>query len=155
EALSDELGDVHYIIGLAKNARLLALAAPLLESASERYAVTGQYVRTFAWLRYAADSWPQLRDVVLKVEHGDRGANPRFVVTTLDGADPRLVYDRGFCPRGQAENCIKDLKNALRADRLSCHRFIANAFRLLLHAVAYRLMYALRVEAAVVEPQLA
>lgn len=155
EALSDELGDVHYIIGLAKNPRLLALAAPLLAAAAERYAATGQYVRTFEWLRYAAETWPCVRDVVLKVEHGERGENPRFVVTTLGGADPRLVYDRGFCPRGQAENCIKDLKNALRADRLSCHRFVANAFRLLLHAVAYRLMYAFRAETAAVAPHLA
>ena len=32
----------------------------------------------------------------------------------------------------------------MKADRLSCHRFIANQFRLLLHACAYWLMDALR-----------
>ncbi len=32
----------------------------------------------------------------------------------------------------------------MKADRLSCHRFIANQFRLLLHAAAYWLMDALR-----------
>src|SRR3954467_12458762 len=42
------------------------------------------------------------------------------------------------------ENWIKDLKNALAADRLSDHRFWANAFRLLLHAAAYWLLYTLR-----------
>jgi hypothetical protein len=35
---------------------------------------------------------------------------------------------------------IKDLKDACFADRLSCHRFWANQFRLLLHAAAYWLL---------------
>lgn len=54
--------------------------------------------------------------------------------------------------RGQAQNFIKGLKNALHADRLSYHRFVANAFRLLLHAIAYRLMHALRATVARVAP---
>ena len=58
------------------------------------------------------------------------------MVTTLVGFSPGLIYDAAYCLRGQAENFIKDLKNALGADRLSSHRFVANAFRLLLHAVA-------------------
>ncbi len=59
-----------------------------------------------------------------------------------------------MAPRGQSESYIKNFKNALAADRLSCHRFAANAFRLFLHALAYRLMYALRAEAGKVEPSL-
>ena len=42
--------------------------------------------------------------------------------------------------RGQAENCIKELKNRFKADRLSCSRFEANAFRLVLFAPAYQLV---------------
>jgi hypothetical protein len=155
ERLSDELGDIDYVLGLAKNPRLLELAAPLIAGAAEQYAATKQFVRRFTWVKYSTlDSWSHERDVVLKVEHGALGANPRFVVTTLVGFDAGLVYDRAFCPRGQSENYIKDFKNALAADRLSCHRFVANAFRLLLHAIAYRLMHALRVTAGVVEPVL-
>jgi hypothetical protein len=71
-----------------------------------------------------------------------------------DGFEPGLIYDRAFCPRGQRVNFIKDFKNALSADRLSCHRFVANAFRLFLHAVAYRLLHALRNAAASVAPPL-
>ena len=111
-------------------------------------------VRRFTWLSYAAATWSRERDVVLKVEPSERGENPRFVVTTLAGFDAGLIYDRAFCPRGQSENFIKDFKNALAADRLSCHRFVANAFRLFLHAVVYRLMHALRTTAAVVAPAL-
>lgn len=155
EQLADELGDVHYVLGLAQNSRLNELAAPLIAEAAEEYAATKQFVRRFMWLRYSTlDSWSRERDVVLKVEYGERGANPRFVVTTLTGFDPGLIYDRAFCPRGQSENYIKDFKNALAADRLSCHRFVANAFRLLLHALAYKLMHALRTTAGSIEPAL-
>lgn len=73
-------------------------------------------------------------------------------MTTLDEFSPGLIYDVAYCARGQSENFIKDLKNALQADRLSCHRFVANAFRLLLHAIAYRLMHALRATVARVAP---
>lgn len=57
--------------------------------------------------------------------------------------DPLAVYDR-YVDRGESENWIKDFKNALSADRLSDHRFWANAFRLLLHAAAYWLLDQLR-----------
>jgi Transposase DDE domain group 1 len=52
---------------------------------------------------------------------------------------------------------IKDFKVALKADRLSCHRFFANQFRLMLDAAAYWLLDALRrklVEASVRRMQL-
>ena len=39
--------------------------------------------------------------------------------------------------RGDVENRVKELKLELKADRLSCHRFLANQFRLLLHTAAY------------------
>ena len=42
----------------------------------------------------------------------------------------------------------------MAADRLSCRRFVGNAFRLMLHAVAYRLMHALRNVAALAAPAL-
>jgi hypothetical protein len=90
---------------------------------------------------------------VAKVEYGSRGENPRFVVTTLHGFPPEMIYDLAYCPRGQAENFIKDYKNAIGADRLSCHRFVANAFRLFLHPVAHRLMHALRATLAEVAPE--
>jgi len=39
---------------------------------------------------------------------------------------------------------IKELKNSLYADRLSCHRFDANRFRLMLHCAAYVLSHHLK-----------
>lgn len=154
EELNGELGDVDYVIGVAKNSRLLDLAVPLRSSVAEQFDDRRQFVRRFTWLSYASKSWPSERAVICKVEHSSRGENPRFVVTTLNEFSPGLIYDVAYCPRGQSENFIKDLKNALRAERLSCHRFVANAFRLLLHAVAYRLMHALRATVARIAPDI-
>lgn len=154
EELNAELGDVEYVLGVAKNARLLDLAAPLRASVAAQFDDRAQFVRRFTWLPYASKSWPSQRAVICKVEHSSRGENPRFVVTTLSEFSPGLIYDVAYCARGQSENLIKDLKNALHADRLSCHRFVANAFRLLLHAIAYRLMHALRATVSRVAPDI-
>src|SRR5205809_6655211 len=48
--------------------------------------------------------------------------------------------------RGECENRIEEFKNGFRADRLSCHRFLANAFRLFLHAAAYNLVNFFRLQ---------
>ena len=88
--------------------------------------------------------WPRSYRIIIKAEHTEQGSNVRFVVTNLAG-DPQKLYDRCYVQRADAcEDSIKDLKRALKADRLSCHRFWANQFRLLLHAAAYVLMYMLR-----------
>jgi len=72
-----------------------------------------------------------------------KGTNTRFIVSTRRTDNSKELYEF-YARRGESENWIKDLKLALKADRLSCHRFMANQFRLLLHAAAYWLMDALR-----------
>jgi hypothetical protein len=144
EHLDAELTDVRYVIGLPHNSRLVGFAhAPMQEAAREALA-TGETTRRFAGFRYATRNWAHKRRVVVKAEHLGDKANPRFVVTTVDERDPRTVYEKLYCPRGQAENAIKDFKRALCGDRLSCTTYVANAFRLALHAIAYRLLDALR-----------
>jgi hypothetical protein len=155
EALDRELGDVDYVIGIAKNPRPLAMAEATMVQARRWYEERRKHVRHFGACSYAAESWGRERHVVIKAEHGERGENPRFVVTSLAEFPPQLIYDRAYCARGNSENFIKDLKNALAGDRLSCGAFKANFFRLLLHPAAYRLMYAVRVAAAEVVPELA
>jgi hypothetical protein len=154
ERLDKELSDIDYVVGIAKNPRLLALAAPLMARAKNSYEQTKQHARLFDCFHYASQSWQKPRYVIAKAEHSNHGPNPRFIVSTIEGFDPKLIYDRGYCARGQCENNIKDLKNALRADRLSCSAFKANALRLILHAFAYRLMLAVRQAAASVDAQL-
>lgn len=142
--LCERLG-VDFLLGLGPNSRLKKIAAPLQEKAKRRFLRTGQKVRLFSSVRYRARRrWPRSYRVLIKAEHQAIGANVRFVVTNLAGRAQEL-YDGCYVARGEAcENSIKDLKNVLKADRLSCHRFWANQFRLLLHSAAYVLMYELR-----------
>lgn len=138
-----EAADIAYTIGLVTNPRLLALAAPLAEDAqlaSDQAA--GGKVRLIGAAAYQAGSWEIPRRVIIKAEILAPGPNLRFVVTNRT-EDPERLYD-AYVDRGQTENWIKDLKLACFADRLSCHRFLANQVRLLLHAAAYTLLHTLR-----------
>src|SRR5262245_17630581 len=134
---------VHYAIGLIPNPTLERLAAPLLAQAQATSARWGGVkVRLADATRYQAGPWAHPRRVVFKAEGLAQGPNTRFVVTTRRAA-PLTLYN-WYVARGTPENWVKELKNALQADRLSDHRFWANAFRLLLHAAAYWLLYTLR-----------
>ena len=147
ERLDQDFGDVDYIFGIARNPVLERLAEPALAAAAQMFEVSRMKIRHFTEFEYAAGTWRHRRLVVAKAEHGSLGPNPRFVLTSLRGFPPELIY-RAYCERGRCENLIKDLKNALNADRLSCSSFKANFFRLLLHGAAYRLMHELRNQAS-------
>jgi hypothetical protein len=134
---------VTYTIGLMTNDRLTAIAAPLLEQAKQQYDETSEKARLLEETRYAAGSWEHERRVIYKAEWLAKGSNVRFVVTTRDDA-PRDLYDWYVQRGGGPELWIKDLKDACFADRLSCHSFWANQFRLLLHAAAYWLLDTVR-----------
>ncbi len=137
-----EAEGIAYTLGLATNARLAAQAEPLREQAVQLRNQTGEKVRLVSELAYAADSWTHPRRVVYKAEALAQGPNVRFVVTTR--TDPPLTLYNWYVQRGRPEQWIDDLKHACFADRLSCHRFWANQFRLLLHAAAYWLLDTLR-----------
>ncbi len=132
---------------------------------AESEAKDGEKVRLESAGRYEAGSWGRERRVVYKAEaqrvqrrgKAETLTNTRFVVTSR-GDEPetsceaasgnglaktRRLYD-WYVDRGEAEGWIKNYKVALKSDRLSCHRFLANQFRLLLHAAAYWLLDTLR-----------
>jgi hypothetical protein len=134
---------IHYTVGLITNDRLKDKAAELLAEAKEKFRETREKQRLFTALTYRADSWNRSRRVVAKAEYTDQGPNQRFVVTNIH-LPPQRLYDEIYVLRGDAENRIKELKLELKADRLSCHRFLANQFRLLLHTFAYCLFLLLR-----------
>jgi hypothetical protein len=140
----DEL-KADFVLGFAPNSRLKVLAAKAQEKARRRFLRTGHKARVFTSVRYRARKrWSRSYRVVVKAEHHAQGPNVRFVITTLRGR-PEAIYDDCYVQRAEAsENSIKDLKRALKADRLSCSQFWANQFRLFLHAAAYVLMYTLR-----------
>jgi len=138
-----EAAEIPYVISLAKNSRLLAQAEPLLAEARAIYAETGEKVRRFGEFRYAAASWAHGRRVIVKAEVLPKGENPRFVVTNLAALDAAALYAL-YTRRGDVENRIKELKEDLKSGRTSCHRFLANQFRLLLHAAAFLLIQELQ-----------
>lgn len=138
-----EQNDIRYVIGLITNDRLRKRVTDLARKVEADFQQTGQKQRAFTSFWHRAGSWPYARRVVAKVERLHQGLNQRFVVTNL-GLEPHIVYDWIYTQRGEAENRIKELKNQLGADRLSCHRFKANQFRLIMHTLAYCLVLMLR-----------
>ena len=134
---------VGYVLGLARNPRLEALALDWTATAQRRHQQTGEPQRLFGSLGYAAATWDRPRRVLAKAEHDELGANPRFVVSNLPG-EPQASYDEVYCARGEMENRIKEQQLMLFADRTSCQQFLANQFRLLLSAAAYVLVEAVR-----------
>lgn len=138
-----ERHDVGYILGLARNPRLVARAAAEMDAARAAFEISTMKQRRFAELVYGAASWDRERRVIARLEHGPLGANPRFVVTNLKGRGQTLYQDL-YCARGEMENRIKEQQLQLFADRTSCHRWWPNQFRLLLTSLAYALINAIR-----------
>ena len=141
------LENVHYLVGLAKNARLLQKIGPELVQAKERHDATNQAARVFTQFRYRTQkSWTRERRVIAKAEWLDKGANPRFLVTNLPEAyaEPQALYERIYCARGEMENRIKEQQLDLFADRTSTGTLRANQLRLWLASLAYVLVSALR-----------
>ena len=138
-----ERNNVSYVLGVARNPRLAALSQELTDAAAAQFEETGSKQRLFGEILYGARSWGRERRVVVKAEHTGKGPNPRYVVTNLD-LPPQQIYDNYYCPRGEMENRIKEQQLYLFADRTSCHRWWPNQFRLLLSALAYTLMEAIR-----------
>jgi DDE family transposase len=140
---------IQYSIGLAMNAALKRRSEALLKKAVARFEATGEAQRLFDGFFYQAKSWSTPRWVVVKAEAHSGGTNRRAVVTNRPGARvlPGPTYD-AYADRGEAENRNKELKCGLNADRLSDHRFMANYFRLYLHALAANLLVRVRREVA-------
>ena len=138
-----ERSGVHYNIGLARNPRLEAMVEFAQLALKDDYERTKQKQRLVDEFRYAAQSWPHERRVITRLEWGDQGHNPRFIVTNLEG-DAAALYDGVYCKRGEAQNRIKEAQVGLFATRTSCHVFAANQLRVLLAALGYVLIERLR-----------
>jgi hypothetical protein len=129
---------LEYLVGIASNEAFRAQTDWDLQRLSERFASKGQACRYVAGFMHQAGTWSRKRRIIYKVEVNAEGTNRRFLVSNMKGLPVHLW--RLYCDRGTAEGFIEQLKNALKADRLSCHRFVANAFRLIQFAFAYNLL---------------
>ena len=102
---------------------------------------TGKPARRFKGFTYATrDSWSRSRRVIGKAEHLDKGANPRFIVTSLEECCARTLYEKVYCARGEMENRIKECQLDLFADRTSTATLAANQLRLWFSSFAYVLL---------------
>jgi Transposase DDE domain group 1 len=142
-----------YTFGIGMNSRLRELSDALLAQAVEDFERTGQPQRLFLAARYQAGTWAADQPIVIKAEAHAEGTNRRAVVTNRPGWEvlPSAVYDE-YAERGESENRNKELKCDLQAGRLSDHRFLANYFRLYLHAAALNLLVRLRHAVALPPP---
>lgn len=161
---------VHYVLGLARNARLQALLAPEFENVRGAHAATCQLARSegrdeprssrgFAEFQYRTQkSWSRARRVIGKAEITGDKDNPRFIVTDLTGeeswtkdlpalASGRDLYEKFYCARGDMENRIKEQQLDLFADRTSTAPFASNQLRLWFSTFAYLLLARLRATA--------
>ena len=106
-----EANNVHYVLGLARNARLVRAIGGELQQARRAHEATGEPARVFRDFQYQTKkSWSARRRVIGKAEHLSKGRNPRFVVTSLSSrrASAQVLYEELYCTRGDMENRIKE-----------------------------------------------
>jgi hypothetical protein len=143
-----EEANLGYALGYASNA--------VLERRSQHWLAEVELVHNFYGYRephmqrfehisdYQAGSWPHPRRVVVKVEVMPAGSQRRYVVTNLP-EPPRQLYQDFYVQRGAVpEQPIGELKNGLKADRLSTSRFCGNALKMLVAVAAYALVVLFR-----------
>ena len=140
----DEQDKVMFVSGLTSNAVLKKLAQPIVERVFRLYEHCQRKVVLFHSVRYKAKSWSKYRRVIIKVEVSSEGKSVRFIVTNMEQAKAKALYQDIYCGRGNAELYIKEHKLYLKSDRTACNRFEANQFRVFLHSAAYVLIHALR-----------
>jgi Transposase DDE domain group 1 len=139
---------VDYIIGLARNVRLVATIKRQLVLARRASRRSGRAERRFAVLENwdTRNGWAKPRRVIAKAEWTQGSANPRFLVTSLhwtDG-DARALYEDLYCARGEMENRIKECQSDMFAGRTSAASMRANQLRLWFAGFAYVLVSGLR-----------
>lgn len=142
-----EENGVDFVFGLARNERLVTKISRKMAKSKRRYWGNRQATRRFGDLNYRTQkSWSRARRVVGKAEHLDKGANPRFVVTTISKKEvnSKKLYEEIYCARGDMENRIKEQQMDLFADRTSTAKMKSNQLRLYFSSIAYVLMQAFR-----------
>jgi len=139
-----EFFGIQYAIGMPTNPLFQRRADRLQRRLARRHRRSGEAQRSFSSFLHRAQRWFHRRRICYKAEYAAAGTNLRFLVTNQKGRS-RAIFSF-YNDRGECENRIEEFKNGFAADRLSCHRFRANAFRLLLHSFAYNLVNLFRFE---------
>jgi hypothetical protein len=129
---------VEYAIRFKSHQFLRVRLARVEQRIRDRYTRTGNEQRFFTSLQHQAARWSRRRRLCTEIHCPDEHLPVRFIITNLQL--PSSAVCAFYNGRGECENRIGELKNGFQADRLSCHRFVPNALRLLLHGLAYNLV---------------
>ena len=134
-------------VGVPGNKRLHAITELSEKYIKENYADKGIKHQLFVGpFEYKAQSWDKPQKCYVKIESTGRGMNTRYFCSNIEDRTAEEIYWDFYVKRGDAsENRIKELKNMCFADRLSCHKFTANCFRLFLSCLAYEFFRVIKV----------
>lgn len=141
---------IYYLFGLARNKRLQKAIGADMHQVKQLCEQTLESQRQFKELIYRTQkSWSRKRRVIAKVEHLQKGENPRFIVTNLPRKfwPAQMLYEEIYCARGDMENRIKEQQLYLFADRTSTGWMSSNQLRLWFSSFAYMFFVLLREKA--------
>lgn len=134
---------VDYLVGISKNSRLLKAVDRPSRLVREAHQLLDEKVATTYRFLYQAHTWENPRWIVARLEEGERGSNPRFIISSRHDDGFELYYKQ-YCARGDMENRSKDQQLSLFADRTSSTRWWTNQWRLIVSGFAYTLLERLR-----------
>ena len=137
--------DLKYAIGIASNNRLKNKTKRAEKAVRQLYASNNLKHQHFVSFAYKADSWEFEQTCHAKVESTGKGMNVRYFISNIPDLTSREIYRDFYVKRGDtSENRIKEVKNMCYSDRLSCHKFWPNFFRMLLSSLAYEMFLLLK-----------
>ena len=138
---------VFFITGVAKNNILMdhSVTQDVIKRVRRDYELFKHPVRTYGEFYYKAGTWGLPQRVVVKTEYTEKGMrNVRFIVSNIKSMIKQDLYEKSYCGRGRDELSIRQFKEGVKGDRMSCHTFKANKLRIFIHAAAYILMHSIR-----------
>jgi DNA-binding transcriptional MerR regulator len=142
--LADTL-NFNFYIALAKNERLNKLTEEKENEIRKNYLEKGlKHKEIIGPFAYKADSWHKEQSIYAKVESTGKGMNLRYFTSDIEDAEPEELYTFYTLRGDRSENRIKEIKSMCYSDRLSCHRFWANSFRMMLSCLCYEFFRLIR-----------
>ena len=80
-----EHNNVFYITGMARNKVLERSSDPTMKNAQDAFESSKKKQREFISCEYQSKYWSRARKIVAKAEYSAKGANPRYIVSSMSG----------------------------------------------------------------------
>jgi len=138
-----------YTIGIAANEVLKSIVKGQVDFIKTYILTEGKDFETVSLpFDYQAKTWETEEKVYARFQIIGGKLETRFFVSNMANTiyDGNKLYYDFYTQRGEAsENRIKEIKNMCFSDRLSCHNFWANFFRLFLYSLSYEMFRLVKV----------